>query len=370
MPSANIVREIDIIRSPRVLQLEGLFDIPPTQKSKEQWTVDLPLDEKPWNIGLIVGPSGSGKTTILNELFKDYIFKGFKWPKDKSVIDAFPKDMGIKDIIKLLSSVGFSSPPSWMRPFHILSNGEQFRVNMARVLAESKKLCVVDEFTSVVDRTVAKIGSHAVAKTVREMNKRLIVASCHYDIEEWLQPDWIYQPHENAFKWRRLRQRPRIDLKIIKVHRSAWELFKQYHYLTRQISKAAQCFVAFWNDVPVAFVSYIHLQNNRIKNGKRGHRIVCLPDYQGVGIGVSLVDYIASCLKTLGFVFYGRTSHPGIIAYRAKSKNWQLLYNPKVSSNHAGTGKKNTVKYLGRMVATFKYIGPSISIGEARQLIR
>ena len=64
----------------------------------------------------------------------------------------------------------------WLRPFHVLSNGEQFRATIARALAESAKgreLVVIDEFTSVVDRTVAQIGSAAIAKTIRRRHVAL-----------------------------------------------------------------------------------------------------------------------------------------------------------------------------------------------------
>ena len=65
MPGINIIRESKIIRTPRIVQMEGIFDISPTEKSIEKWEVNMPLDERPWNVGLIVGPSGSGKTTII-----------------------------------------------------------------------------------------------------------------------------------------------------------------------------------------------------------------------------------------------------------------------------------------------------------------
>jgi len=159
----HIIRSSPIIQTARVKQLEGLFDVPPSKRSEETWTVNLPIDEKPWNVGLIVGPSGSGKTTIAKELFGKHLVGKFKWSKDKSIVDCFPEEMSIKEITLLLSSVGFSSPPLWLRPFHVLSNGEQFRVTMARALAENKELTVIDEFTSVVDRTVAQIGSAASA---------------------------------------------------------------------------------------------------------------------------------------------------------------------------------------------------------------
>lgn len=369
MQGINIIRESNIERTPRVLQLEGIFDIPPSLRSSESWTINLPVEEKPWNIGLIVGPSGSGKTTIINELFKENIYNEFEWHQNKSILDAFPNDMGIKDISGLLNSVGFSSPPSWMRPFHVLSNGEKFRVTIARALAESKDLCVIDEFTSVVDRTVAQIGSSAVSKTVRRMGKKFIAVSCHYDIEEWLQPDWIFKPHENTFEWRLLRRRPEIELEIRKVHYSAWQYFKRYHYLTAELSKAAQCFVAFWRNVPVAFYAYLHFMNNRLKKTKRGHRVVCLPDYQGVGIGLKLEEYIASCLKSVGWDYIGAAAHPARIAYCAQSKNWKMIAKPNISRNKGGTGKKNSIKHIGRMVTTFRYVGQSAPYDEAVRLV-
>ncbi|MEV1247900.1 hypothetical protein [Nonomuraea sp. NPDC049750] len=66
--------------------------------------------------------------------------------------------MSIKDIVALLGAVGLSSPPAWLRPYRTLSNGEAFRASIARALAESGDLVVIDEFTSVVDRQVAKVA--------------------------------------------------------------------------------------------------------------------------------------------------------------------------------------------------------------------
>ena len=88
-------------------------------------------------------------------------------------------------------AVGFNTIPAWLRPYGVLSNGEKFRVDLARRLLEGGDLIAVDEFTSVVDRQVAKIGSHAVQKWARGKGRQFVAATCHYDLEDWLQPDWV-----------------------------------------------------------------------------------------------------------------------------------------------------------------------------------
>lgn len=370
MPRTVIVRNTDITQTARVLQMEGMFDVPPSQKSSEQWEVNFELPND-WNVGLIVGPSGSGKTTIAREIFGNYIVSGWDWPDNKSILDGFPKDMGIKDIVNLLSSVGFSSPPSWVRPFKVLSNGEQFRVNMARTLAENKEIAVVDEFTSVVDRTVAQIGSSAIQKTVRKRGQKFIAVSCHYDIIDWLEPDWVFQPHTGELLLGRcLWRRPNIELKIKRVHSSAWKLFRKHHYLNTNLNESAVCFCAFWNDIPVAFTAVLHFPHPSSKNVKREHRTVCLPDYQGVGIGNAMSDYIGSLCKGLNFRFISQTSHPAMIRSRNESSSWQMTRPPdRIKSAHSATsGRRSWHVQTKRITASFEYVGNALSRDEAERV--
>jgi hypothetical protein len=50
----------------------------------------------------------------------------------------------------------------------------------------------VDEFTSVVNRDVAKSMSHALQRYIRQKDLKIVIASCHFDIIEWLQPDYVF----------------------------------------------------------------------------------------------------------------------------------------------------------------------------------
>jgi hypothetical protein len=353
--------------TPRLTQLRGLFDIPESSETFEEWnpTFHEHLTDQPWNLGLITGPSGCGKSTLANALWPRAQRPDFTYDPQLSVFDAFPPALSLRQISEILSSVGFSSPPAWMRPHHVLSTGQKFRVDIALALALAKPntpiLC--DEYTSVVDRTVAQIGSAAVARTVRARNLQFIAVSCHNDIEDWLQPDWTYLPAENRFSWRSLQPRPPIPLQILRCKTSAWPLFAPHHYLTAAINTSAQCWIATLNSTPVAFTSWIHFFGSGPPT-KREHRTVCLPDYQGIGIGNRLSATIASMWTALNFRATSTTTHPGMTAARQRSPLWKLLRAPAL-----GGGGDKIRHATTRLTAGFQYIGPPMPKLQATALL-
>ena len=355
----QITRQIPIARTARVLQLEGMFDLPPRTLQTVTCSVCLPLDERAWQIGLIVGPSGCGKTTIARTLFAAALVAGFDWPHEGSLLDGFPPAMGIKEITGLLCSVGFSSPPAWLRPFRVLSNGEQFRVTLARALADARELVVIDEFTSVVDRTVAQIGSAAIARTVRQRRQKFIALSCHTDIAAWLQPDWIYEPAAGRFAWRRLQQRPRIELDLFRVRARAWKLFQPHHYLAGNLNPRAQCFVACVDGRPAAFSAALPFPHPR-RPGWREHRTVCLPDFQGVGLGNRVSGFVAALYKRDDAPYFSATSHPAFLKSRLRSPDWKLIRAPSRARGRSRTSLATFDRSSSsrRLTASFEYIGP------------
>jgi ABC-type lipoprotein export system ATPase subunit len=357
MPLAHLVRSVPVERTPRVLQLEGLFEVPPTQRSEQSWQIELPLEAHDWNIGLIVGPSGSGKSTVARELFGQHIVGGFDWPTTRSIVDGFPARLSIKEITGLLSSVGFSSPPAWLRPFGCLSNGEQFRATLARALAECDGLAVIDEFTSVVDRQVAQIGSAAVARAIRTRGSQFLAVTCHYDVTDWLQPDWVLEMPVGAFSWRCLRRRPSIALTVRRVHPEAWQLFKHHHYLDTHLNHSARCFVAWVGERPAAFASAIYMPHPT-RHGWREHRTVCLPDFQGVGIGNALSEFVAGLFVASGRPYYSVTSSPAMIRHRARSPLWHMHRTPARTSGKQPMRGLNRSAAVNRLVAGFRFVGP------------
>lgn len=196
MPYFNIIKKHQPNKTFRTESIKGMFDIQ-SESIEEKFEGEINIENKQWNIGIIYGASGTGKTTIINQLFEKNIIANYKY-KENSVIDDMPNKT-IKEICKTFNSVGFSSPPSWLKPYSVLSNGEKMRTDLARAILDDNEIICFDEYTSVINREVAKIGSYAVQKAIRKSNKKFIAISCHEDIIEWLEPDWLFNTNTMSF---------------------------------------------------------------------------------------------------------------------------------------------------------------------------
>jgi ABC-type lipoprotein export system ATPase subunit len=196
----NIRHQCKDFNSFRATKVKSLFNA----ENGHTWTheASLPTEEMFWQIGLIVGPSGSGKTSLGSRIWEDVaihnLYEG--WQKDRPIIDCIAPDENLNFVTAALSAVGLGDVPAWLRPFHVLSNGERFRAGLARLICEAPDRAVVDEFTSVVDRQIAQIGASAFGKSWRRTGKQVVLLSCHYDIIEWLQPDWVYDTRTGEVK--------------------------------------------------------------------------------------------------------------------------------------------------------------------------
>lgn len=141
-----------------------------------------------WNIGVICGNSGSGKTSLLKTIGE---IKTPTYNSNKCVISQFP-NLSVQDACNLLHSVGLSSIPTWLNKPNNLSNGEKARLDIAWTIANNNNdIIIVDEFTSTVNRLCAQSLSYSLQRYIRSSNKKIILSTCHFDLIDWLQPDWI-----------------------------------------------------------------------------------------------------------------------------------------------------------------------------------
>lgn len=338
---------------------------------------DLPIEGDDWQIGLVVGASGTGKTSIGSKIFGKPIHDLYAgWDTDKPIVDSIAPDGDFNAVTGALSSVGLGDVPAWLRPFHVLSNGEKFRAGLARLVCERPDKVVVDEFTSVIDRQIAKVGAAAFAKTWRRGKGQIVLLSCHYDIIEWLQPDWVYDTNEARFIRGCLRQRPRLELQIYKVKGTVFRHFKPHYYLDLPHPVAAEYFVGVIGDEPVCHLAVAPLFTAK---SYRATRLVTMPEWQGIGVGTRFLNAVCEYhLQGNGrcghkYPVFFHTSHPQLCGALRHSKKWiqtnASLYgsNKKRSAesiqrSHSKPGNETKITGAGygghfRAVQAFKYIG-------------
>ena len=330
---------------------------------------DVAIPELPTDgIVLIVGTSGSGKSTILRGLGE------LQQPKIEfynTVIENFSTAERGEE---LLLACGLRSIPTWFRFPHTLSNGEHHRFEMAMSIDQS--ISTIDEFTSVVDRDTAKSLAYSIRKYYdqRGTTEPLYIASCHRDIIEWLDPDYIYDTDMQELSARRslhLRLgRPRITLTIRGTSPDYWEMFRRHHYLDTRMSRSVHCYVGLIGDKPVAFHAAIHSTNRDIHSYWRGHRTVVLPEFQGLGIGTAFSDAIAQIYVDRGLRYFSKTAHPSFGEHRQKSPLWRAtstnlksrlgsyLLKDGTARKMPGYGGTTTARDAGRLCYSHEYIGP------------
>lgn len=341
-----------------------------------QHVANLPIEDFEWKIGLIVGASGSGKTSIGNQIFGTDIHDLYNgWDSDKPIVDCINPEGDFNSVTAALSAVGLGDVPAWLRPFHVLSNGEKFRAGLARLICEQPDKVVIDEFTSVIDRQIAKVGAGAFSKAWKRTGKQIVLLSCHYDIIEWLQPDWIYDTTEARFSRDCLRQRPELTLRIYQVSGSVFRHFKKHYYLDLPLPVAGMYFVGMIGSEPVCHMAVSPLFTSK---AYRGTRLVVMPEWQGAGVGMKFLNAIGEYhLQGRGrcghkYPMFFHTSHPQLCGALRHSRYWKQTGASLYGSNKkrsAGSIKKSHAKsgtinrcasgYGGhfRAVQAFKYMG-------------
>ena len=335
-------------------QVCKLFDYTFDGESKFTIPDPRPIPEK-FGIGLVVGPSGSGKSTLLRQYFGEP--SAPRWQKDKAIVSHF---RDAKEAYERLGAVGLNSIPSWMRPYHVLSTGEKFRADLARQVGDG---AIIDEFTSVVDRNVAKSCAAALRRHVTNAAlQNIVIASCHYDIIEWLQPEWIFDTSTGHRAGRRLERRPSINLRIEPCTADEWKSFGVHHYMNTTMNKAARCWLASWDLTRVGFVSALSFPNQYLKNAWREHRTVVLPDFQGLGIGVAISNAVANIFVGEGCRYFSKTAHPRFGEYRNNSVLWRATskngrdrqdYSPWITTKE----DKHKKQHANRVCYSHEFVG-------------
>jgi hypothetical protein len=266
--------------------------------------------------------------------------------------------------------VGLTSVPCWVRPVKTLSNGQKARVLAAVALSSEMQTVIIDEWTSVVDRASAKIMSHCVSKFAKKTGKQIILLSCHYDVVEWIDPDWIVDCNLQKFIDRRLlrteerKRTEQLQFEIRECTRLEWKRFSKYHYLSDDLPKGRRYFFGLYHGVnQIGFLCFANY--TPVKPGTvpifHSNRLVIHPDFCGLGVGIKFVNFCSDYLKQkYGYRIMAKFSSVSMYRARIKDNKWRLINisrlikgAPKVGSKmERKTGFREYVKTW-----SFEYIG-------------
>ncbi|MBO6510626.1 MAG: ATP-binding cassette domain-containing protein [Roseibium sp.] len=180
-------------RTPRVLELAEGFGLGLSDKEFVIYE-NLEVDAKLGDVIYITGQSGSGKSLLLKDLIAQMRDEGLKVAdlneitlEDKPVIELIGETT--TDATNLLAKAGISDAWIYIRKPSELSDGQRYRLKLAKVMATDADVWVADEFGAVLDRETAKIIAFNAQKVARLEGKTLMVATTHTDLKEELGPD-------------------------------------------------------------------------------------------------------------------------------------------------------------------------------------
>lgn len=318
------------------------------------------LNDLDFNILCIVGSSGSGKSVMAQQYFGQE--KEINWDNNKAIISNFSSICDEKEAVERLSAVGLNSIPTWCKPRNVLSVGEGFRADLAMKISNN---CVIDEFTSTIDRNVAKSCSMSIGKYVRKKGlKKCVFVSCHKDFIDYLKPDYIIDLDEGYLYDARGLPQPSTKLSIYNITSKdkIWRLFAKHHYLSANINKSSRCYVAYIDNDIVGFISILPFPSGTVDNAWRCHHLVVLPDYQGLGVGKALLNYFANLIVKEDCIFYIRTSHPKMYNMLYKDERWEETGRSGTISPSAFIGSHWKAK--DNIAYSFKYIGKYKQCGD------
>jgi ABC-type Mn2+/Zn2+ transport system ATPase subunit/GNAT superfamily N-acetyltransferase len=372
MKKINVRLEAEISNSFRAVRAANSVDLDTKKKAIHELSVEVDI-ETPYSIGLIVGASGSGKTTVAKTIFGPDCFH-IHLDQTKSIIDQLPEKLNYEECAAILQGVGLTSIPCWIKPAGVLSNGQKARAEAALAMYSNDSICVLDEWTSVVDRSVAKVMSHCVQKFARRTSKKVVLVSCHYDVIEWLNPDWILDCNEQKFIDRRSlrledrQRREHLEFEVREIGGRSWKNFSKYHYLSDKLPAGKNYFFGLFHEGSligfICFANYIPTRKGNIPV-YHSNRVVIHPDFAGLGLGIKLVNTTAAILKKrYGYEIRATFSSMPMYYLRIRDKlNWKLLKVDRRIGEYKNVGNGVSMRETGFRqnvkLFTFLYIGPS-----------
>ena len=260
---------------------------------QEGWVnkiVDVRLPRELPAVVLITGDSGCGKSTLLKMI-------GEPTKVDIPGLPLHSWATSEEESLRLLNVVGLNDASLFVLHFEQLSDSQQARARMYAALCQKKKVLIVDEFLSTLDRKTARALSFSFQKIIRKEEIHLVVATAHDDLENYLQPDLVVSGKSFPSRWSvSERVFPVTNPFEILIEQTSKEAYREsrlgeIHYKGKYTGGKQEYFSAKIGGEIVGWL------DGKIIPGSTQHRIsrlVTHPTYRGCGVGQKLVRHYLS----------------------------------------------------------------------------
>jgi ABC-type ATPase with predicted acetyltransferase domain len=173
----NVAFKTRVNKTVRTLEIAESFGLGLDEK---EWVLydNLELNIDQGDVVYVTGQSGSGKSVVLRELQKLMAAEGksvasidqFTFEDDKNVIDQIGKTTS--DALGLLSMAGLNDAYLFVRKPSEMSDGQKYRLKIAKLIESGADVWVADEFGAVLDRVTAQVVASNLQRAARKVGNR------------------------------------------------------------------------------------------------------------------------------------------------------------------------------------------------------
>lgn len=240
----NIVYKTRVELTPRTLATAEAFGLG-IDEDKNFVICNADVDVNAGDVTYITGVSGSGKSSILNEFEKQFAsecinINAVNVDTTKPLVDTVGATL--EEALRLLSLVGLNDAFLFLRKFPELSAGQQYRYKIAKMIESKKRVWIMDEFTSTLDRDTARIVAWNVQKFARSLGVTLLCATCMTDLGDDLMPNVRIDKRYNdeiKVSYTQDAKAPNCslvkDMSVELGDKDDWQALMQFHYRSHKV---------------------------------------------------------------------------------------------------------------------------------------
>ncbi|GAA0353426.1 ATP-binding cassette domain-containing protein [Morganella psychrotolerans] len=196
----NVSFDTRVTKTTRTLEVAESFGLGMDDKKFTLYD-NLPVDIEQGDVVYITGQSGSGKSVILRELqrlMKDEgktvtSIEDISFDDDKNVIDQVGSTTA--EALSLLSMAGLNDAYLFIRKPSEMSDGQRYRLKIAKLIESGDQVWAADEFGAVLDRVTAQAVASNFQRAARKVGATVMVATTHEDLINALRPNVTITKH-------------------------------------------------------------------------------------------------------------------------------------------------------------------------------